>query len=334
MRNGCTLRIRRTSRWLAPLLATVSAVLVLSEEPAAAVVSPAGGSSVSTTAEEDACCFAYDMGLPVPADVAFEENASDIKHGLKRAKRLGINVGGQYFLTDSRYRDWDAYLDVAEEQRLTVIAWFKDSPPVWNGTRFELGKSGAFLRKMRDHPALHGFFLYDEPFEVMDAEQLRQLYSQGKRIAPDVPIVIGFSRQIWKAEAAGDESHAFSDGMCDICHISALEFRNYGDGDIFYRDVLIANHTVSRSVIRERDPDAEIWTSVQVFGGAGHSTYYMPSPEELQEMVDLLLSPELQAAGELDGMTWQNWTTELTPPPGSPTWTAWATRSSGSTAGS
>ena len=154
----------------------------------------------------------------------------------------------------------------------------------------------------------------DEPFHRkhgwrITAARLQLLYQQAKEIAPNVLVAVQFSREIQKAEEKKiDSRFAFKSGMCDICTISALEFRNYGEGNIFYRDVLISNHTISRAAIKSEDPDAEIWTTVQVFGSAtGESSYYMPSGGELQQMEDLLLSSELQAAGELDGMIWQQW---------------------------
>jgi hypothetical protein len=200
------------------------------------------------------------------------------------------------------------------------VTVFIFEPPVWNGSGFDLGPGEEFLRTQKDHPALFAYLLIDEPYHQkhnweITTERMQRLYQQAKSLAPNVPMQVGWSREIWRS-AQGDygADYAFEGKMCDICAVSTLEFRNYGPGNSFDRDTAVANHRTSRELILRENPEAEIWATVQVFGSvattegrADGSTYYMPSAAELQEMIDLLFSPELQAAGELDGVYWQQW---------------------------
>ena len=264
-------------------------------------------------ATSDAPSFTFAVLNAVPEDRANVGGVDEIRTAFRKLKELGISVVGQAFAAESTRDDWQAYLDVAAQENIKVAGWFRDTPPVWTGSSFDLGVNRVFLEAMKDHPALYAFLLIDEPFHKkhgweITVERLQLLYQQAKQIAPRVLMAVQFSREVEKAEARQDPRFAFKRGMCDVCIISTLEFRNYGEGNLFYRDVLLATHSVSRAVIRREDPEAKIWTTVQVFGSStGDSSYYMPRADELQQMVDLLLSPELRAAGALDGMLWQQW---------------------------
>ena len=252
--------------------------------------------------------FDYVMGNPIHADKIQQENIDKIKDEFQVIKELGTDLAIQVFLSDSTEEDWDMYFDAAYDEGIKIIPWFRGDTITWNGSGFDLGVNQEFLEHMKDHPALYAFFLIDEPFEKINTVQLQMLYQQAKQIAPNVLMLVQFSREIMKAEEAGNPDYRFESGMCDICQISALEFRNYGDGKKFYKDVLLKNHNISRRVIQREDPDVKIWSSVQVFGSEG-STYYMPTPAELKEMIHILLSPELEEVGELNGMVFQRWKT-------------------------
>ncbi|MEW5988200.1 MAG: fibronectin type III domain-containing protein [Chloroflexota bacterium] len=266
---------------------------------------------VSTTVHTQ---IIYSTFFPVSTEVAAAGHEEEIRDALQAVQALGINLVIQSFAEDSTEADWQAFLDVAAEEGLWVIPGFQDAPPVWNGTDFDLGVNEPFLQAMSDHPAVYAYWLIDEPFHekhnwTITAERLQLLYQQARAVAPNLPMAVQFSREIMRGEQNPGDTYDFRDGMCDICVISALEFRDFGDGPQFYSDVLIENHTISRAVIRREAPQAQIWTTAQVFGDAhGNSSYYMPSPAEVQAMTDLLLSPELQAAGQLNGIVWQQWT--------------------------
>lgn len=256
-------------------------------------------------------------GVAVSDERAVAGNEAEIAQNLEEIEDvLGISIIFQLFDRKSTEADWIAYFLEAKKQGAQVLAAVTDSDYVpagctqANGERCVLGPERRFLEAVRDNPdvfdgVLYGFLLIDEPYKDIGAEQLRWMYEDAKAIV-DVPIVVGWSRQLWKF--GNNPKGKFSDGMCDICLISSLEFRDYGEGPFFDRETLIANHLASRQMIREADPEAKILTSIQVFGSArSGSSYYMPSAPELQEMVDILFSDELQAAGELDGVVWQTW---------------------------
>jgi hypothetical protein len=257
--------------------------------------------------------FGFSVLDAVPEDRANAGNVANIRSEFRTLKDLGINVVVQSFASGSTESDWQAYLDAAAEEGLLVAGWFRTEPPVWNGSGFDLGINKVFLSSMKNHPALYAFFLIDEPFHSkhgweITAERLQLLYRQAKDIAPDVLMGVQFSREIKLAEDRQNPNYGFRSGMCDICVIGGLDFRNYGNGNQFYRDDMLANQRASRAVIKREDPNARIWATIQVFGSAqGRSSYYMPSPAELQEVVDLLFSSELQATGQLDGVIWQQW---------------------------
>jgi hypothetical protein len=250
----------------------------------------------------------------VPLDNAGAENVDEFRATFGRLKELGVSVVFQPFLPEFTQADWKAYLDVALQEDMKVVGWVPHRESKWADDGFEWGMNKAFLESVKDHPALYAFFMIDEPFHrkhewTITAGRLQLMYQEAKEIAPNVPVVVQFSREIQRAEQGEyGPQYAFEGKMCDICVISALEFRNYGQGNVFHRDVMISNHTASRAVMKRENPNAQIWTTVQVFGAAGGgSSYYMPSADELQEMVDVLLSPELQVTGELDGIIWQQW---------------------------
>ncbi|MBI3955669.1 hypothetical protein HY339_00270 [Candidatus Gottesmanbacteria bacterium] len=254
-------------------------------------------------------------GNVVETRKATAAEAGGIAAGLKAIKDgTGVTTVAQAFPSSSTQKDWHVFFDAAENFDMKVIPFFGlEAPPKWNGKSFDLGINETFLKTMKDHPALYAFFLIDEPFHAkhgwnVTTERLQLLYQQAKAIAPNVPMIVQYSREISKAENGGNTKYRFAAGQCDICKISALEFRNYGQGNVFDRDALIANHTVSRRVITRENPTAQLWSTVQVFGSAGgKSSYYMPTSSELQQMVDTLFSDQLQQEGKLDGVSWQAW---------------------------
>lgn len=319
---SCRLPLGRVAREAKEILSTDTPPALSTPPPAVstAIPEPSGPPSQPTQGAEEAVMaakvppsFRFAVLNPVPLDMATAGNIEQIRTEFGRIKKLRISIVAQIFSGESTEADWRAYLDAAQQENLLVVPGFAESPPVWRGNDFDMGPSQVFLETMKDHPALYGFLLIDEPFHKkhnwdITADRLQLLYQEAKAIAPNVLIAVQFSREIQRAEQGRDPRFMFRSGMCDICIISALEFRNYGDGNRFYKDVLISNQSISRAVIKREAPEAQIWSTVQVFGSAqGKSSYYQPSVDELRDMVRVLLSPELQAAGALDGLLWQAW---------------------------
>lgn len=297
----------------------VSTPEVAAETPVATTtMPPLAAATTAVTSAENTTGIRFAASLPVPQDQTYARNADAIRQSFRELHAHGITVVGQFFASDSVEADWQVFFDIAAEEGIGVIPAFEEAPR-WNGDHFDLGITGELLNAMHDHPALYAIAPVDEPFHArhnweITATRLQQLYRQLKEIAPNTPVYVPFSREIWKGEQGRYGSdYVFKSGMCDICVISTLEFRNFGDGNKFDSDTALQNHAVSRAVIRREDPDAQIWTTIQAFGSVGTtegrngSSYYMPDADEFQAMIDLLLSPELQNNGELDGIMWQQW---------------------------
>lgn len=265
--------------------------------------------------------FPYAASFAVPAERAIIANSAGLRAELRQLKTLGINIVEQSFTRGSTLYDWRAFLDVAAQEAIYVIPGLLDAPPTWNGTRFDLGQNEALLRGIQNHPALYAILILDDPFHpkfggAFTTDRLQLLYQQIKQIAPNARVMIKFNRGILKAEQEKNPRVAFQAGLCDICAIGALEFRDYGDGKKFRRDDLLVNHNYSRALIKRQNPQAQLWTSVQVFGAPVRlandesTTYYLPPPGELQQAIDLILSPDLQAKAKLDGIVWQQWSSD------------------------
>lgn len=256
-------------------------------------------------------------GVIVPVEKAYSSNSKEIIESLSKIREtLNIDLAAQIFAGDTTEKDWEFVLNSAEKYNFKLIIAFEDganSPPKWNGTSFDLGIAGEFLKKYKDHPALYTVLVVDEPYHSRHngeytPERLRVLYSQLKNVAPNLPVFLQFSRQLSKFNDNGKLGQIFTDNMCDICGVSALEFRNYGEGRIFDTQTLIDNNTISRSLISQRDSEALIYVTAQTFGSIKQNGgYYMPTPEELSQMLDLLFSPKLQSSGEIDILAFQSW---------------------------
>jgi hypothetical protein len=260
--------------------------------------------------------------MAVPIDGATAANRDLARSEFKRLKMLGVNIVVQWFAPQTTLYDWQSYLDVAAHEDIAIIAGFADAPPVWNGSQFDLGVNEAFLKALQKHPAFYAYLIVDDPFGpkyggAITTERLQLLYRQSKSIAPNARVVVQFGRTISKAEQERNPRNAFKAGVCDICVIGATEFRNLGDGNKFRRDDLILNHTLARSVIKREDPKAQIWTLLQAFGAVARvsndesNTYYMPSADEIKQMVDTLGLLDSQIKVKSDGYIWQQWAPDL-----------------------
>jgi hypothetical protein len=95
----------------------------------------------------------------------------------------------------------------------------------------------------------------------------------------------------------------FTDGICDLCAIWYYPFRIQGGEPVAeyqrVRDVIAAND----ALVRERDPDAQIWFLGQTYAMAGHRPpLRMPSAEEMRSLAQLLLEDP-----HIDGLLWYPW---------------------------
>jgi hypothetical protein len=213
--------------------------------------------------------------------------------------------------------DWAAYLNTVAGANMKAIVYFPDDPSPW--TDFDNAAQGRFLKwaAANNPPALYAFYLVDEPFHTkhnppFTTETLQRLYQHARQLAPNVPMLVQYSREIAVAESQGDTQHAFSSGQCDLCAISTLEFSTQRGACNLDTGTLKSNHANSRRIIKAQAPDAQIWTTAEVFGAVGGGEYCMGDSSSVQQMADLLFSNQLQSVGQLSGIIWQFWASPST----------------------
>jgi len=256
--------------------------------------------------------------MPVPITLANAANINAVRAQFSTLKSLGFNTVAQSFAGNTSAYDWLAYLQVAEQENLAVIAAFTETPLTWQDSHFELGIREAFLRVAQNQAAFYALVVAHDPFNpkhggMFTTERLRVLYQQIKIVAPAARVLVLYQDSLGKPELTNNPNTIFKSGQCDVCVITGCAFRNTGDGNRFRRDTLLAQQRLARTVIKREDPRAQLWTTAQVLGATTRlpqdetSWYYMPAPDELQQMVDVLWSAELQQRGKLDGVIWAEW---------------------------
>ena len=132
------------------------------------------------------------------------------------------------------------------------------------------------------------------------------------------PVHAGFSREIWKAaEGRYGPEYSFAPGLCDIwCRQHAGVPQLWGWQFFRRRNSLEQSPGLTRndppdSAGQSNLDDGAAFGSVNTTDNGEGGTYYMPSADELQEMLALLFSDELQAAGALT-VSWQQWASRYT----------------------
>ena len=175
-----------------------------------------------------------------------------------------------------------AFLDLAESYGLRVIIRMNGSGDWgWDGNRFDLSVLADFEPVIGGHPALFAVYGLHEPWERFDADQLRMFYSQWQAVAPSLPV--------W--HDMGYLSPEFTDGMCDVCGISAYPhawdqsgnpINNYSTNT---RQKILAAQTYAPT-----DPDAILCASLQTFGRdfEGQSGLRMPTADEMRQNASIV----------------------------------------------
>lgn len=274
-------------------------------------------SSKNTIQNKDFECVS---GVAVPVEYANSQHAKEITTGIQEIKEnLNCTIIWQLFSENASAQDYKTYFDIARSMGVkvfvanTTAGQFKPQPckidnnlqcefegtPMWNFINLYNSDKEVF------NNVLLGFLLIDEPYEDINAQQLRGLYSAAKKLAPDLPLVVGWSKELYRFKTDEKPELKFTDGMCDVCLISALDVR---DG-VVQDDTIKNNHIVSRSIIKKADPEAKIYGSVPLFGNEdSRAGYSMPEYSQLEQVLNILLEDkEVQAAGNLDGILIQSW---------------------------
>lgn len=310
--GGCLCTKDSTSSW-AILASPPDQDAAGSPAPAATSIPSLPNASVTSSLTATQVHLPLIMGPPVRYGVVYpytnawrEADRPAIRERLSYLRGLGVDVVVQAFSSEpvdtGREQDWLIFLDEAQAQGIDVIArlW---PPHDWDGAQFDFYYVSRFLAVVQDHPALLAYFGLHEPLEVYTGDQLRFYYQSVKGYAPEVPIFHAMS------DIAGFESdprfgdRRFTDGICDLCAIWYYPFRTQNGESVFedqrVREVVAAND----ALVRERDPDAQIWFLGQVYAMASHSPpLRMPSAQEMGTLAELLLEDP-----QINGLLWYPW---------------------------
>jgi hypothetical protein len=223
-----------------------------------------------------------------------------LAHEMQRTKALGANLVAQVFPPELSPDDWRTFLDVAQQEELFVLG--KIGPGADNPDPTDLSPILNILRVVGDHPALYGYIYLHEPWEEFDNAQMLAMYREIKAAYPHVRLGVFWSGEIGLSEQRGNSNQRFTDGLCDVCIVNLKPFQS--DPTEEERQGL-GRMRDAASVILERDSDAEIWSSAQVWSrpGGGRRGFRVPSPDEMET-----LFCTLRRDYPLRGFLWETWT--------------------------
>jgi hypothetical protein len=291
---------RMAAVWLIPVVFLPVSLLAGDDWPAHRDTT---GSRVLNTPAHYGVVYVAPSGPWSEADL----QAADVALG--RVRSLGVDTIIQTFAVDdgsgAAARGWLAFLDLAGAHGVRVVAYpWPNRVYGGPGVPFNLTDIEAFLAVAAAHPALIGIVVLHEPLEpqlgIRDVD-LRRLYTAIKSVAPDI-MVAHYMNNIWRAEALRPDGWRFSDDMCDICIIWTYpSVYEAGEPVIHIEDVteVVGNDL---ALLRERDPDAELWFLGQAFEQRAYRTpLRFPTPEEMRDIYE--------AANEyaIDGLLWYAW---------------------------
>ncbi len=263
--------------------------------------------------------------LPVPVTQQTAADTGTFRQALRtiRAAIPGVTTAGLFLdARTSGVDDWLALLNTARDENVQLVIGFADvvggfaeqgfRPERINGL-WQLGPLGEFFacHACATHPALYAVLSLDEPWHptkrpVYTTADLQDLYTTLKSRSPTTPIMVAFSRQIWKHR--DDPRAHYESGMADIVQISALEFQ---DG-AYQFDLLDQNHYWSRRVVREKTPTVPLWTTVQVMGNrlGPAAGYWFPRADDLTRMLNDVTASKYEDEFPLTGIAFQKWDSE------------------------
>jgi hypothetical protein len=275
-------------------------------DPTAAATDAAGETATTEPAPADTPMPDLPAGGPFygvmqPVSGADVRSPQAIAQAMRDLRALGSTMTLQLFDPEHTPQDWRNYLDVAQQEGMLVIG--RLGPVDWNPDPNDLSPILDVLAEVADHPALYGFVYLHEPWEVMTTTQMQGIYQELKAAHPNARLGVIWSGEIEKASRRGNPDRVFTDGLCDICIVNQKAFQN--DPQLAERQGL-GRLAASAPVVLSEDPDAELWSTVQVWappGDGGPRGFRVPSPEE---MVALYCS--VQQSHDLAGFMWASWT--------------------------
>jgi hypothetical protein len=239
--------------------------------------------------------FYYSIIQPIAT--ADEGRSPEIIHqALQDIKALGANAVYQVFPLELTLAEWESYLDAARQEGLSVLAapgWISKNPDPT-----DLSPILEILNVVADHPALYGLTYLHEPWEMFTTQQIQAMYQEIKASYPSVRLAV-----VWSGEIArfNRGKRQFTDGLCDICIINMKAFqvnatKSEEDG--------LERMRISAGVIQTKDPDAELWSSVQIWAppGGGKRGFRVPEPAEMMS-----LFCTIKQSYPLRGFMWAAW---------------------------
>jgi hypothetical protein len=154
------------------------------------------------------------------------------------------------------------YLDAAKACGLKVVLFFSTTT---SGGKVYPSRVGAFVRAVKNHPALYGYLSVKEPSWIgISGAEIRSLYRAFKAADPSHPVVALFG----DIPHFGDAKNPYTTGMANIVMVDwypvetarggcASTGRSYvGGGAKWYS-------TKVRPRVRARTPGVPIWVMVQ-----------------------------------------------------------------------
>jgi hypothetical protein len=216
---------------------------------------------------------------------------------MQQIKALGVNAILQAFPPELTAADWQMYLDLAQQEELVIIG--KIGPVSWNPNPEDLSPILDLLSVVSKHPALYGFFYLHEPWELYANDQIQTMYREIKAIHPYLRLGVGLSGGIGKYNT---RNRKFADEICDICFVNLKSFQNDPQKSESQGVVRLDQ---AAAIIQRVDPDAELWSSTQIWAppGGGQRGFRIPSPEEMET-----LFCKLKQTYPLQGFFWEVWT--------------------------
>jgi hypothetical protein len=197
---------------------------------------------------------------------------------------------------DGTPASWLAFLDAAQAEGISVIAWLWPQGWGWDGRTWQIdSQARVFVQTVANHPALFAVYVLHEPYwnecescGYTTATQ-QALYRAIKSIA-NVPLYSEINGiAYWTAQG---EATAFADGICDYCQSSYYPFKV---GGVYERDELIAHITADLAVVRERAPHSKLVWTMPAFDYPPDNLR-VPTADEMQDLASIVYSMHVAGA--------------------------------------
>lgn len=258
------------------------------------------------------CDFEYVAYNTISQEDLIHKDIDTLEKSFSDLRKMRVQTVIQPFSDETSKDEWGWFLDVAKRNEFKVIPIFlpgQETIPVLRNGNFSLGKIGQFLDLYRQHSALYAIGVLEYPYHPtkyqgqMTQESIQLLYKQIKQLAPSVPVYVNFGLLGADAVYLGEP---IKNAMCDICAIGDSQFKLTDQGNTYEKDVFMSTNFSVRHALSKNSSNSKLWVNAQTFG-ATQSYYFMPSPDELEDVVRLALSPGFQSEYPLSAVVFQYW---------------------------